>query len=219
MGISLNPLAQDTNKMKYFVAALVFLAALVAAEPEAEAGYHGYGLHGYRGYGYSGYYNRGYYNRGYYGYRYPYRLHKRDADAEPGFHGLIRPVYAYHHYAPAASSYQHVSTPVASYGIHQLHKREAEAEAKPEAEAHHGLVRPVFAHPVFYRAPVASSYQHVSTPLAPYGIHQLHKREAEPEAHYYGSYYRSAYPSYYRYGGYRYGYPGYGYRSGYYGYH
>merc|ERR1711962_1566346 len=166
MGISLNPLAQDTNKMKYFVAALVFLAALVAAEPEAEAGYYGYGLHGYRGYGYSGYYNRGYYNRGYYGYRYPYRLHKRDADAEPGFHGLIRPVYAYHHYAPAASS-----------------------------------------------------YQHVSTPLATYGIHQLHKREAEPEAHYYGSYYRSAYPSYYRYGGYRYGYPGYGYRSGYYGYH
>merc|ERR1712055_420605 len=182
MGISLNPIARDTNSisnMKYFVAALVFLAALVAGEPEAEAeaGYGGYGYYGrpygyglgYRGYGYG----RGYYNRGYYGSRYAYRLHKREADAEPLKLGykLLRPVYSH---------------PV----------------------VHH----PVVHHPVVLRAPAASSFQHVSTPAATYGIHQLHKREAEaeaePEAHYYGNYY-GAYP--YRYGGYRYGYPGYGY--------
>merc|ERR1712203_816634 len=79
-----------------------------------------------------------------------------------------------------------------------------------------------------YRPAAAASHQHVSTAAATYGIHQLHKREAEaaPEADadaaaaYYGGYY--GHPGYYGYGyglGYR-GYYGYGYpRYGYYGPH
>merc|ERR1712226_62570 len=86
--------------MKIAVLAFALFAAVIA-EPEAEAspdayyGYAGYG-HGYGGYG-----------RGY-GY---------------GLYGR----YGVHPYAYAplrlagASSYQHVSTPAATHGIHQLH--------------------------------------------------------------------------------------------------
>merc|ERR1739844_828534 len=120
------------------------------AEPEAKADpyllYGGYGL-GYRGYGYGGYYGHGY------GYGYPY----------PGY-GYGYAPYAYAPYRLAgAVSHQHVSTPAATYGVHQLHKREAEADAEPEA--------------------------------------------------YYGRY-GYGYPGY----GYGYGYARYGYRAGYYGY-
>merc|ERR1712088_875893 len=45
----------------------------------------------------------------YYGYGYPY----------------------YYHPVAASVSHQHVSTPAATYGVHQIHKREAEAEADP----------------------------------------------------------------------------------------
>merc|ERR1712088_1003430 len=119
--------------MKLAVLALCLVAAVVA-EPEAEAspdayyGSYGYGL-GYRGYGYGGYYGHGYY-RG-----------KRSADADPAvFYGAYAPYgygYAPYAYAPyrlaVAVSHQHVSTPAATYGVHQLHKREAEADAEPEA--------------------------------------------------------------------------------------
>merc|ERR1712154_165753 len=99
----------------------ICLIAAVVAEPEAEASpesYHGYGYGYYRG--------------------------KRSADADPAvFYGAYAPYAAYGYgyapyaYAPyrlaAAGSFQHVSTPAATYGIHQLHKREAEADAEPEA--------------------------------------------------------------------------------------
>merc|ERR1712001_611988 len=103
-----NPIARDIHcegkqlpvTMKYFVAALVFLAALVAAEPEAQpeadaeadayygryfGGYsYGYGLGRY-GYGLGGYYGCGYPRYEAYGYRY-----KRSADADPA---LIAPYH------------------------------------------------------------------------------------------------------------------------------
>merc|ERR1712158_251605 len=124
--------------MKLAVLALCLIAAVVA-EPEAEAspeayyGSYGYGL-GYRGYGY-GYPYHGY-GYGYAGYR-----GKRSADADPAvFYGAYAPYgygYAPYAYAPyrlaGAVSHQHVSTPAATYGVHQLHKREAEADAEPEA--------------------------------------------------------------------------------------
>merc|ERR1711863_165919 len=63
------------------------------------------------------------------------------ADADPAlFYGAYAPYgyglapYAYAPYRLAgASSFQHVSTPAATHGIHQLHKREAEADASPDA--------------------------------------------------------------------------------------
>ena len=143
-----------------FQAVLAFaLFAAVIAEPEAEAspdayyGYAGYG-HGYggygRGYGYGLYGRYGYGGYGYggygRGYGYGHYLGKRsaDADAEASpalFYGAYGHPYHYgvHPYAYAplrlagASSYQHVSTPAATHGIHQLHKREAEADASPDA--------------------------------------------------------------------------------------
>merc|ERR1712077_168594 len=134
--------------MKLAVLALCLIAAVVA-EPEAEAspeayyGSYGYGL-GYRGYGYGGYYGHGYgYGYPYHGYGYGYAGYrgKRSADADPAvFYGAYAPYgygYAPYAYAPyrlaGAVSHQHVSTPAATYGVHQLHKREAEADAEPEA--------------------------------------------------------------------------------------
>merc|ERR1712167_339800 len=116
--------------MKIAVLAFALFAAVIA-EPEAEAspdayyGYAGYG-HGYGGYGRG--YGYGLYGRyGYGGYGY-------------GGYGRGHPYhYGVHPYAYAplrlagASSYQHVSTPAATHGIHQLHKREAEADASPDA--------------------------------------------------------------------------------------
>merc|ERR1711902_137758 len=123
--------------MKLAVLALCLIAAIVA-EPEAEAspeayyGSYGYGL-GYRGYGYGGYYGHGYgYGYPYHGYGYGYYRGKRSADADPAvFYGAY-PAYGYGYapyaYAPyrlaGAVSHQHVSTPAATYGVHQLHKRE-----------------------------------------------------------------------------------------------
>merc|ERR1712158_325671 len=141
--------------MKLAVLALCLFAAVIA-EPEAEAspeayyGHHAYGL-GYRGYGYGRYgygyagYGYGYPYHGYGGYGYGGYRGKRSADADPAvFYGASP--YAYHPYgygyapyayAPLAVasgvSHQHVSTPAATHGIHQLHKREAEADASPDA--------------------------------------------------------------------------------------
>merc|ERR1719411_1647048 len=65
--------------MKSLLLVALAFAAVVVAEPEADAAADAwYGYYGYPGYyGYRGYYGLGY--RGYYGYRY----WKRDAEAEP----------------------------------------------------------------------------------------------------------------------------------------
>jgi len=142
------------NMMKIAILAFALFAAVVA-EPEAEAspeswyggyGYGGYGLGYGRGYygGYYGGYGRGYY--GGYGYGHGYYRGKRSADADAeaspallygGYHPYAYGAYHPYAYAPlrlaAGSSFQHVSTPAATYGIHQLHKRDAEADAEPEA--------------------------------------------------------------------------------------
>merc|ERR1711956_204376 len=128
--------------MKYLAILAIALFAIVAAEPEAEAdaeaaaAYYG-GYYG-RGYGYGGY-GRAY---GYGGHHYG----KRSADAEPeadaeagvAHYGRAYGAYPYafggyygHGLVAGASSFQHVSTPAAAYGISQIHKRSADAE--PEA--------------------------------------------------------------------------------------
>merc|ERR1712141_462410 len=137
------------NMMKIAVLAFALFAAVIA-EPEAEAspdayyGYAGYG-HGYgHGYGYGLYGRYGYGGYGYGGYGHYLGKRSADADAEASpalFYGAYGHPYHYevHPYAYAplrlagASSYQHVSTPAATHGIHQLHKREAEADASPDA--------------------------------------------------------------------------------------
>merc|ERR1719382_2363599 len=56
-----------------------------------------------------------------------------DAEAAAAYYGGY-----YGHYAPlvaGASSHQHVSTPAATYGISQIHKRSADAEPEADAEA------------------------------------------------------------------------------------
>ena len=114
------------------------------AEPtaDAEAGYYG-GYYSYPAYGYG---HRAYgYGYPYAGYGYHYG--KRSADAEPQFLAAPYAFGAYgngafgngaYGYAPfvrpaVAASHAVVSTPAFTYGMHQLHKRDA--EAKPEAEA------------------------------------------------------------------------------------
>merc|ERR1712088_1292055 len=76
--------------------------------------YGGYYGHPYR---YGGYYGYGRYG---YGHRYGYYGH---------YYGYGHPYY--YHPVAASVSHQHVSTPAATYGVHQIHKREAEAEADP----------------------------------------------------------------------------------------
>merc|ERR1712213_138226 len=173
MGSSSNESNSLIVNMKYLavIAIALFGAAFVAAEPEAEAAAHYYGHYGY-GYGYP--YGLGYgygrYYGGYYGYpyRFGYRgLYKREAEAEaeaaPAYPLAYAPYayapYAYAPYAPyyayavpAASSYQHVSTPAATHGISQIHKREAEADpavlygAYYPGVAHHGLGATSYTH-------------------------------------------------------------------------
>merc|ERR1712137_1045255 len=150
MGSSSNESNSLIVNMKYLALAIALFAAVAYAAPEAEAeaeaaadAYYGYYGRGY-GYGYGlGY--RGYYGGYYGGYPYgrygAYGYYKREAeaDAEPQFLAPYAPfayAYAPHYYAvPAASSFQRVDTPAASYGVSQIHKREAEADADPEAEA------------------------------------------------------------------------------------
>merc|ERR1712158_128513 len=106
--------------MKIAVLAFALFAAVIA-EPEAEASPDAY-------YGYAGY---GGYGRGYgYGHYLGKRSADADAEASPAlFYGAYGHPFHYgvHPYAYAplrlagASSYQHVSTPAATHGIHQLH--------------------------------------------------------------------------------------------------
>merc|ERR1712080_448033 len=100
--------------MKIAVLAFALFAAVIA-EPEAEASPDAYR------YGYGHYLGK--------------RSADADAEASPAlFYGAYGHPFHYgvHPYAytplrlAGASSYQHVSTPAATHGIHQLHNREAE---------------------------------------------------------------------------------------------
>merc|ERR1711936_63118 len=111
--------------MKYLAILAIALFAVVAAEPEADAD------------AAAAYYG------GYYGHPYGHYLGKRSADAEPEAEAEADPAYlyagaygypyaaypygyGYRAFAPyyaASASHQHVSTPAATYGISQLHKR------------------------------------------------------------------------------------------------
>merc|ERR1711997_944047 len=146
MGSSSNESNSLIVNMKYLALAIALFAAVAYAAPEAEADAEAaadayYGYYGRYGYGHLGY--RGYYGGYPYG-RYGYGYYKREAeaDAEPQLLAPYAPfayAYAPHYYAvPAASSFQHVDTPVATYGISQIHKREAEAEAEAAADAYYG---------------------------------------------------------------------------------
>merc|ERR1712223_240763 len=186
MGSSSNESNSLIVNMKYLALAIALFAAVAYAAPEAEAdaeaaadAYYGYyGRYGYGHLGYRGYYGYGGYYGGYpYG-RYGYGYYKREAeaDAEPQLLAPYAPfayAYAPHYYAvPAASSFQHVDTPAATYGISQIHKREAEATA----DAYYGY----YGH--------AASYVHRS----PQGLKGYY---GYPYAYGYGRYYgRFGYP-------------------------
>merc|ERR1712018_155801 len=116
--------------------ALLFLAAVVLAEPEAkpeaeaDPGYYGYGYRGFNG-GWGGYFG------GYYGYPYGYPLWKRDAEggAEEPAEGpkadpqvLYTNDYTHGFYSP------YYYSPYYIYG-YPKHEAEAAAPKKPEAEA------------------------------------------------------------------------------------
>merc|ERR1719273_1971512 len=144
--------------MKYLAILAIALFAIVAAEPEADADaaaayYGGYYGHRYGAYGYAHHYG------------------KRSADAEPEAEAEADPAYLYagaygHPYAYGAypygyygfrafapyyarsASHQHVSTPAATYGISQLHKRSADAE--PEADAAAAYYGGYYGHPGYY---------------------------------------------------------------------
>ena len=118
-----------------------------------------------------------------------------DADADAQLYGYNYgynygyPAYAYNNYGYNAYGYGYHASPYASaygYGAgaaHSLGKREAEAEPSvlPYIAAPYNAA-PYTYNPYYYAyAPVASSYQHVSTPNAAFNLHQLHKREAEPQ--------------------------------------
>jgi len=209
--------------MKCFVAVLG-LAAMAAAEPtaDAEAGY-------YRGYGYglSPYYGHRAYGYGYpayAGYGYHYGKRSADAEAQPeadaeagyygGYYGHRAYGYGLGYYGHRAYGYGYPA--YAGYGYH-YGKRSADAEPQFLAAPYAYGVAP-YTYAPFVRPAVAASHTVVSTPAATYGIHQLHKRDAEAqpeadaEAYYYGGY-----PSY-AYGHRAYGYGAYGYGHRAYGY-
>ena len=182
----------------FFQVAVLCLAAAVAAEPEADAAVaYGYGYnypvhaYGYNNYGYNGY-AYGYPAYGYgaaaygYGAGAAHSLGKREAEASVLPYGAapyVAAPYAYspytYAYAPVASSYQQVSTPAAAYGLHQLHKREAE----PQGVA----VHPGFATSSTFRSPQGASALYGYPSIYGYGYgypaygHYLGKREAEAE--------------------------------------
>jgi len=168
----------------------LLVAALIAcayAEPEADAYYssaYGLGSYGYGGYGYGGLSAyRGYSAYPYTGYGYgyrpsysygSYRLHKRDAEAEPeadayytGAYGLGAYRYgglsAYRGYSayPYTYGYGYPSA-YTTYGSYRLHKREADAE--PEADAYYSRAYG-YGYPSYgYR-----SYGYAAAPYRSYG--------------------------------------------------
>jgi len=205
--------------MKY-VLALLFLAALVFAEPEAEAKADPAAEAWYGYYGYPGYY-RGYYGYGgYYGHRYGYGYwgrKKREAEADPAVlattHSapLVAPVvapYAYgvpylHHAVPTAYTVAHKATEVIPGEV------TAKVHAAPVVYAAHHPYAWGYGYGLHHPLLVAAK------PAEEAVAEARKKREAEAEADpealyygYYGGYY--GYPRYGYYGGY-YGYPGYGY--------
>merc|ERR1712066_1070764 len=202
--------------MKYLALLAIALFAVVAAEPEADADaaahYYGgyYGYPGY-GYGYGGYYRH-------FGKRSADAEPEADADADAYYYGAYGRGYYGGYYGRGYYGY-----PGYAYGAYRhFGKRSADAEADPALLL--ANYPSVYAYPYAYApiapvvaAPVAGSYQHVSTPAATYGISQVHKRsaDAEPEAdadadaYYYGAYGRGYYGGYYGRG--YYGYPGYAY--------
>jgi len=159
------------------------------------------------------------------------KVEKRDAEADPsalwyGYYGrpwgLYRGYYGYYghpFYGYGARSHQKVENAGASYDIHQLHKRDAEADPSAYWYGYYG-------HPYhwgyygypYYRSG-GTSNQMVENAGASYEVKVNHKREAEadadadPSAWYYG-YYGHGYHGYY--GGYYgyYGHPYYGYYGG-----
>ena len=165
--------------------ALLCLAAAVTADADADAQLYGYN-YGYPAYAYNNY---GYNAYGY-GHASPYAsaigygagaahsLGKREAEAEPSVLPYVAAPYAaapyaynpyYYAYAPVASSYQHVATPNAAFNLHQLHKREAEAEASvlPYAAAPY-VAAPYAYNPYYYYARpavVAPVVATVNTPV------------------------------------------------------
>merc|ERR1711862_822661 len=191
--------------------AIALFAAVAYAAPEAEAdaeaaadAYYGYyGRYGYGHLGYRGYYGYGGYYGGYpYG-RYGYGYYKREAeaDAEPQFLAPYAPfayAYAPHYYAvPAASSFQHVDTPAATYGISQIHKREAEAEPEAEAaaDAYYGYYGRGYGYHGLgyygYGAGYYGNYGYARYGCPAYAYGRVYKREAEAESEaeaYYGYY-------------------------------
>jgi len=159
-----------------FKVALFALAAIVAAEPEADAsllygGLYGYGYPSVYGYGAYGY---GYpYSYGAYGYN--HLIGKRDADADAQVLAYATPyAYAPYYYYNTGSSYQHVATPFHVSAVSQIHKREAEADAQVLAYATPYAYTP-------YVYPTAASYQSIATPFSVSTVSQIHKREAEPQ--------------------------------------
>ena len=213
--------------------AILLLAAVAFAEPEAKpeaeadpallyssyygypyahSGYYGYGGYGsyYGGYPYSSYYG-GY--GGYYGSPYAgYRLWKRDAEAKPEAEAEADPAVLY------SSAYAHHAYPYANYAYGYPYAYAAHTYAAP-AVTTHAVATPAvtYAAPAHtYAAPAHVSY------VKPYsyyansgGAVHIVKRDAEPKADADAQYYYNRYYGYggYRYGGYGgyYGYPGYGY--------
>jgi len=173
----------------YFQVVVFAVAAMVAAEaePEAEADASVF----YGGYGYAAA---------------PYALGYAGYNGYGAYNGYTGYGYAGYGYSPLAYGYGYGR---GYYGAgHFIGKREAEAEAAPEADAHVALAYNYapysyayapYAYAPYYYAPHASSYQQVSTPFSFQSVHQLHKREAEAEAdasvaYAYAPYAYAAYP-------------------------
>merc|ERR1711970_501909 len=143
MGSAVHTLTRSQHLIMKCVLALLFLAGLALAQeetengPDAEAdpaawyygGYYGYPYHrGY--YGYGGY-------RGYSGHRYGYwGRKKRDAEADPAVLASTSAVTTtpVTYTVPHALTYAHHYPYTYGYGhLPYLKKREAEADANPEA--------------------------------------------------------------------------------------
>lgn len=106
---------------------------------------------------------------------------KREAEPSVAAAAYVYSPYVYA-YRPFGASYQSVATPAAAYGIHQLHKREAEPQG---IAVHPGLAtsstyRSVQGASAYYGYPYAYTYPYTYGYAAAYG-HYLAKREAEPQ--------------------------------------
>jgi len=145
------------------------------------------------------------------------KVEKRDAEADPsalwyGYYGrpwgLYRGYYGYYghpFYGYGARSHQKVENAGASYDIHQLHKRDAEADPSAYWYGYYG-------HPYhwgyygypYYRSG-GTSNQMVENAGASYEVKVNHKREAEadPSAYWYGYYGHPYHWGYYGYPYYR----------------